>query len=131
MRFASTSLAAFTVASVAGAALNAALSAQDVLASVAEPARRVSRPKKKSRPYAPSIGILASDLTFDEAQGHRELSIACTFDDGTTTGTKCSGYNACSFMNPDNVGCGSCNGYVHHSLWFLVCSQLPLTNIEL
>ena len=132
MRFTSTSLIAFSVASTAGVALNAALSAQDVLASVADPSRRVSRPKKKSRPDAPSIGILANDQSFDEAQGHRELTaIDCTFDDGTTTGTKCSGYNACATIDANNVGCGSCSGYVYHSLWFLVCSQLLLTSITI
>ena len=114
MRFTSTSVAAFTVASTAGAALKAALSAQDVLASVADPSRRVSRPKK-SHPEAPSIGILANDLTFDEAQGHRELTgIDCTFDDGSA-GIKCSGTNACYDVNPDNIGCGSCIGYDYHS----------------
>ena len=122
MRFTSTSVAAFTVASTAGAALKAALSAQDVLASVADPSRRVSRPKK-SHPDAPSIGILANDLAFDEAQGHRELSIDCTFTNGTTGGTKCSGWDACFNVDPDDVGCGSCNGYVYYSFWFRVLTR--------
>ena len=33
----------------------------------------------------------------------------CTMSDGTTPGKKCDGYEACSGVNPDNVGCGSCN----------------------
>jgi hypothetical protein len=33
----------------------------------------------------------------------------CTMSDGTTPGKKCDGYKACDGVNPDKVGCGSCN----------------------
>jgi hypothetical protein len=52
------------------------------------------------------------------AESHRRLAgIPCTYSNGTV-GVKCAGYQACSnddfgtqFINPANVGCGSCNGY--------------------
>ena len=64
------------------------------------------------RHHASSVGILATNLTFDatQSQRHRALSTACTFADGSA-GTKCDGVDAClGVADLSVIGCGSCLG---------------------
>ncbi|KAL7506395.1 hypothetical protein ACHAWX_000651, partial [Stephanocyclus meneghinianus] len=57
-----------------------------------------------------SLGGRCTTLIHKEVsvKAHREL-VACTFSNGTA-GTKCEGLYACSNVNENAVGCGSCIG---------------------
>jgi hypothetical protein len=51
-----------------------------------------------------ALGLLESTKTRTLA------AITCTMSNGSP-GTKCDGTSACARMDPEKVGCGSCNGY--------------------
>jgi hypothetical protein len=60
-----------------------------------------------------ALGLLESAKTRTLQVTVTACSIAectCTMSDGSP-GKKCDGYKACSGVNPDYVGCGSCNGW--------------------
>jgi hypothetical protein len=59
-----------------------------------------------------ALGLLESTKTRTLPVTVTQCSIAdctCIMSDGSP-GKKCDGEYACTGVNPDNVGCGSCNG---------------------
>jgi hypothetical protein len=88
--------------------------------------RKLNKKPRKVRQWKPNqveeeefnsstaLGLLESTKTRTLQVTVIECSIAdcnCTMRDDTTLGKKCDGVDACSGVNPDNVACGSCNGF--------------------
>jgi hypothetical protein len=86
--------------------------------------RKLNKKPRKVRQWKPNqveeedfnastaLGLLESTKTRTLQVAVTECSIddcTCTMSDGSD-GKKCDGEFACSGVNPDNVGCGSCNG---------------------
>jgi hypothetical protein len=85
--------------------------------------RKLNKKPRKVRQWKPNqveeedfnastaLGLLQSTKTRTLQVTVTACSIAdctCIMSDGSD-GKKCDGYEACSGVNPDNVGCGSCN----------------------
>jgi hypothetical protein len=86
--------------------------------------RKLNKKPRKVRQWKPNqveeedfnsstaLGLLVSTKTRTLQVTVTDCSIddcTCTMSDGSA-GKKCDGQDACDGMNPNNVGCGSCNG---------------------
>jgi hypothetical protein len=86
--------------------------------------RKLNKKPRKVRQWKPNqveeedfnsrtaLGLLESTKTRTLQVTATACSIedcTCTMSDGSD-GIKCDGSNACVFMDPDKVACGSCNG---------------------